>query len=357
MLLLAVWGAVASFFAGTADATVAILPRPDLPIVGENSPIASLPVAALIALEVAVVIGILQNGGEAITLDEWKRLKDKDNYEYIYDYDYGKPFRRLIYFAASAPDDSEAYFESEEHEEEHEDATEAEAAAEGEGERRRRIFQKGVPPFSHYRPASYGTPSHYGQGFPPPSSYGTPSHYGQGSRPPSSYGQKYNQPSPNRRNSYQQPSSYGQGSPGQQGSYPPPTHTQGSYPQPEQLPYRRYKRDLQGLSTGEVVEELMKAVDDLTQEKDARALVEEVVHLTGQVMSLDKDGCLLKLLCHIQEKPRDARAPEHDQLFRLFTLNAASEPLKCRQEFPQCPVQEAQLAEAFTFTWPHQNTV
>lgn len=288
-----------------------------------------------------MIIGVLQNGGEAITLDEWKRLKDKDNYEYIYDYDYGKPFRRLIYFAASAPDDSEAYFESEEHEEEHEEEEEHEDAAEAEGEHRRRIFQKRVPPFSHYRPASYGTPSHYGQG----------------SRPSTSYGQKYNQPSPYRRNSNQQPSSYGQGSHGQQGYYPPPTHTQGSYPQPEQLTYRRYKRDLQGLSSGEVVEELMKAVDDLTHEKDARALVEEVVHLTGQVMSLDKDGCLLKLLCHIQEKPRDARAPEHDQLLRLFSLNAATEPLKCRQEFRQCPVQEAQLAEAFTFSWPHQNTV
>lgn len=44
-------------FAATADAT-AILPRPNLPIVGENSPIASLPVAALIALEVR-----LRDGG------------------------------------------------------------------------------------------------------------------------------------------------------------------------------------------------------------------------------------------------------------------------------------------------------
>lgn len=294
----------------------------------------------------AVVIGILQNGGQAVTLDEWKRLIDKENYDYVYDYDYGQPFRKLVYFAASAPDDSEAYFESEEHHGEGEEEGHEGEGEEGGEEHRRRIFQNGVPPFGHYRPASYGTPSHYGQGSHPPPSYGK--------RPsqPASYGQNSYQPPTYNKKPYQRPPSYGQ-----QGSYPPPPYTQGAYPPPQQPAYRRYKRDLKGLSSGEVLEELVKAVTDLRQEKDARALVEEVVHLTGQVMNLDRDGCLLKLLCHLQEKPQNTRTPEHDMLVRLFNLNAPTGPLKCRQEFPKCRVQGPQLAEAFTFSWPLHNAV
>ena len=51
MAVLAVCGAVGSLIAATVEGIV-ILPRPNLPIIGENLPIGALPVAAFLAFGV-----------------------------------------------------------------------------------------------------------------------------------------------------------------------------------------------------------------------------------------------------------------------------------------------------------------
>ena len=243
-----------------------------------------------------MLLAILQNGGRAFTLDEWKRLVDKDNYDIVYDYDYGRPYRKLIYYAASAPDDSENYFDSEE--EEHEEEEE---------EERRRVSQGAVPPFSHYRPAAYG------QAYPQP-------------------------PSHNRR------------------SYPAPSYPARSYPRPGRYPNRRYTREVEDEFLTTELNDITKTMEELQMEEDEEVVKEGVKKLTGEVLKLDRDDCLLKLLCHLQEKPKDTRDPQDEIMLNLFEVNM-SQDSKCGEEILKCPVEEVQLVEAFSYTWQLQNTI
>ncbi|KAK8383814.1 hypothetical protein O3P69_015930 [Scylla paramamosain] len=296
MSVLAVWGAAASLLAATAEG-LAILPRPGLPLVGPVAPIAALPIASLLALGAAVGIGVLQNGGRAVTLDEWKRMKDKDNYDIVYDYDYAEPYRKLIYFPASAPDDSDAYFDS---------AEEHGGAEEGEPEERRRVsFNTPYGPYPQYPPAQ--------------------------SRP-------------------QRPRTPYRAAPG-------PSYSQGAYPHPEELFNQRYKR---GIENGELdmeMEKITKGIEELAVEEDPKRFQEEVKELSGQVLQLDRDDCLLKLLCHLQKKPQEERTLQDKTLLNVFQVTVAKDDLTCGDEFPRCPVEELQLMEAFSYLWHLQNDV
>ena len=109
------------------------------------------------------------------------------------------------------------------------------------------------------------------------------------------------------------------------------------------------------LNTG--LEEITKAVEELEVEEDQEILAEEIKELSGQVLRLDRDHCLLKLLCHLQKKPQEERGVQDVTLLRVFGIQVAQGELGCGDEFPQCPVDEVQLVEAFSYLWQLQNDV
>ncbi|KAK8383518.1 hypothetical protein O3P69_015758 [Scylla paramamosain] len=63
---------------------------------------------------------------------------------------------------------------------------------------------------------------------------------------------------------------------------------------------------------------------------------------------LDKSGCSLKLLCHLREKPPQARSLEEDGLVHLFANGTAG--VSCTQEFPSCAMGKEQLRSMFAIT-------
>ena len=133
-------------------------------------------------------------------------------------------------------------------------------------------------------------------------------------------------------------------------------------PQRPSPPQRRHyspphhKRSLQTLPPA--AENLQEAVQKVLEAKDVQDVVIQTAQLVQDVVGrMDEDGCLFKLLCLLQEKPRDTRAPEEALLVSLYHFNAPEGSPRCGQEILKCPVEEAQLVEAFSYTWHLQDTV
>ncbi|XP_063888365.1 uncharacterized protein LOC135115475 [Scylla paramamosain] len=138
---------------------------------------------------------------------------------------------------------------------------------------------------------------------------------------------------------------------------PGPSYSQGAYPHPEELFNQRYKR---GIENGELdmeMEKITKGIEELAVEEDPKRFQEEVKELSGQVLQLDRDDCLLKLLCHLQKKPQEERTLQDKTLLNVFQVTVAKDDLTCGDEFPRCPVEELQLMEAFSYLWHLQNDV
>ena len=124
-------------------------------------------------------------------------------------------------------------------------------------------------------------------------------------------------------------------------------------PSSRQLASTYHKRSLQAAPAAE---NLQEAVQKILKAKDVQDVVMQTAQLVQDVVGrMDEDGCLLKLLCLLQEKPKDTRAPEEELLVSLYHLNAPEGSPRCGQEILKCPVEEAQLLEAFAYTWHLQN--
>ena len=93
---------------------------------------------------------------------------------------------------------------------------------------------------------------------------------------------------------------------------------------------------------------LAKALTEVAE--DEEVMDEAVWRLMEYI---DQDGCLLKLLCYLQEKSVDALTPEEGQLMDLFPAGVPW----CEHAVPRCNVEEAQLVKAFLYTWHLQNTL
>lgn len=85
-------------------------------------------------------------------------------------------------------------------------------------------------------------------------------------------------------------------------------------------------------------------------ESEIEEAMEEAVR--ELVRQMDEDGCLQKLLCHLQESLSDPEAPE-DSLDGLFPAEAP----ECTQQFPACPLTAAQLTEVLAQMGPLYNAV
>ncbi|XP_045106330.1 uncharacterized protein LOC123501534 [Portunus trituberculatus] len=95
--------------------------------------------------------------------------------------------------------------------------------------------------------------------------------------------------------------------------------------------------------------------DNLTETLTEGEEMEEVLEaaVVRLIERLDDDGCLVKLLCHLQDKPQDTLSPEEGQLANLFPTDVQG----CREAFGRCGMEEVQLVEAFRYTWQLQETV
>ncbi|XP_063888364.1 uncharacterized protein LOC135115474 [Scylla paramamosain] len=110
---------------------------------------------------------------------------------------------------------------------------------------------------------------------------------------------------------------------------------------------RRSQRSIQGPPTPT---NLQKAMQRVLQAEDTQEVVIKTAELIQEVVErVDEDGCLLKLLCHLQEKPMGARTGEEDLLLRLYSLSAPKGSPVCSQEPSKCSLKEAQLEEAFSW--------
>ncbi|XP_063888366.1 uncharacterized protein LOC135115476 [Scylla paramamosain] len=163
-------------------------------------------------------------------------------------------------------------------------------------------------------------------------------------------------PRPNIRRVYQPPARYSPFSP-----YLP--YGPGRPLRRNTRPYRRQRRGKasltpQGSVTGEVYEAgkhilwLLKRVFLKETRKEAAAkeiaqvidaLKEDLIH------RLDKDGCLQKLVCHLQEKPKEEMTPEEDMMQVFFPVSQTPEPC-APQRFTRCLVSADALDDVLKTT-------
>lgn len=107
-----------------------------------------------------------------------------------------------------------------------------------------------------------------------------------------------------------------------------------------ELVKRFFQKDVQAGSVGREMKDLLEeAADILTEE-----LLEQ----------LDPDGCLQKLLCHLQERPSSSLTPEEGVLATVFPLRRPQ--ARCAADhFQQCVLSVEQL-EALLPPAPSRNT-
>ncbi|KAK8383858.1 hypothetical protein O3P69_015952 [Scylla paramamosain] len=114
------------------------------------------------------------------------------------------------------------------------------------------------------------------------------------------------------------------------------------------MPYALRHMHRRSLATATPDDNLTEA---LTEGKEVEEVLEEAV--VRLIERLDDDGCLVKLLCHLQEKPQGTLSPEEGQLASLFSAGVQG----CREAFSRCGMEEVQLVEAFRYTWQLQESV
>ncbi|XP_045106496.1 uncharacterized protein LOC123501613 [Portunus trituberculatus] len=114
---------------------------------------------------------------------------------------------------------------------------------------------------------------------------------------------------------------------------------------PSVSPLRRRRRSIKAPL---ISPDLQEAIQKALQAEDTQEMVAKTAELVQDVVErLDEDGCLLKLLCRLQEKPKDARIVEEEVLLNLYSLNAPKGSPECGQESHKCFLKESLLEEAF----------
>ncbi|KAG7166301.1 hypothetical protein Hamer_G011130 [Homarus americanus] len=91
--------------------------------------------------------------------------------------------------------------------------------------------------------------------------------------------------------------------------------------------------------------------------------------LLSAATHLDTDGCVLKLLCHLNNKQVDARTLEETVLLQMFSDNLETmssyntafqetrdvdqtqDQVTCDKMFPNCPLTEEELGSLLRQTW------
>lgn len=107
---------------------------------------------------------------------------------------------------------------------------------------------------------------------------------------------------------------------------------------------RRRQRSAQGPPASP---DIQKAMQEVLEAKDTQEVVAKTSELVREVVdTMDEDGCLLKLLCHLQEKPKGDLNVEEKLLLSLYNLNARKASPVCSHT-SKCSLKEALLEEAF----------
>lgn len=84
------------------------------------------------------------------------------------------------------------------------------------------------------------------------------------------------------------------------------------------------------------------------KEAVAKEMAEVVDQLTKDLMQqLDEDGCLQKLVCYLQEKPKDALTNEEKMLQLFFPLRQPHTACTDAQ-FPRCFLSASELDNLLT---------
>ncbi|KAG7166300.1 uncharacterized protein LOC121869422 [Homarus americanus] len=106
---------------------------------------------------------------------------------------------------------------------------------------------------------------------------------------------------------------------------------------------RNHKRAIEEeMITREMEEMVMKEVKEVE-----KLLLSAATHL-------DTDGCVLKLLCHLNNKQVDGLSQEEAVLLKLFhntSTHKTQDQATCDQMFPQCVLKEVELSSLQQETW------
>ena len=144
--------------------------------------------------------------------------------------------------------------------------------------------------------------------------------------------------------------------------YPHETNRQARPSRPQSAPYRRRinKRSLAGsggvfgsvVDAGKNIMWLLKRVilKEVPKEAVAKEMKMIIDTLTEDLMlQLDVDGCLQKLMCHLQDKPKDNLTPEEDMMLLFFPIHHPH--AACTdQHFPNCYLSAPKLDTLLTTT-------